>query len=153
MNTPFHDDTSALEQMLHDRKTQSLPSALRSQVLAAVDNALPKKVPATDYGKAAQHHPPEYADLVAVTFLIGTALSLLIIAILSGEVASRRIGAAAERPLLSFAQRAEAAGITLENAPPLTVRLAAGQQDDTALPRCLHTLRPLDASSYLQGNL
>jgi hypothetical protein len=153
MTSPFDREPSALEQMLHDRKTQSPPPALRSRVLAAVDNTLPKKVPATKYGKAAQQHSPEYADLVAVTFLIGTALSLLTVAILSGDVASRRIGAAAERPLLSFAQRAEAAGITLENAPPLTVRLAAGQQDDTALPRCLHTLRPLDASSYLQGNL
>jgi len=153
MNTPFHDDTSALEQMLHDRKTQSPPPALRSRVLAAVDNVLQKKVPATNYGKAAQHHPPEYADLVAVTFLIGTALSLLIIAILSGEVASRRIGTATERPLLSFAQRAEAAGITLENALPLTVRMAAGPHYDTTAPRSRDTLRPLDASSYLQGDL
>jgi hypothetical protein len=153
MNTPFHDDTSALEQMLHDRKTQSPPPALRSRVLAAVDNALLKKVPATNYGKAEQHHPPEYADLVAVTFLIGTALSLLIIAILSGEVASRRIGTATERPLLSFAQRAEAAGITLDVTPPPAVQLAVGQPYDTAIPRPRDTFHVLDTRSFLQGDL
>ena len=70
MTSPFDPELSAIERMLHDRARQSLPPTLRPRVLAAVDNALPKMVPATKFGQAAQQHPPEYADLVAGTFLI-----------------------------------------------------------------------------------
>ena len=150
MNTSFDPETSAVEKMLHDRTLQTPPPALRSRVLAAVDAVLPKKVPATKYGKAAQRHTPEYADLVAGTFLMGTALSLLIIVMLSTEVASRRT---TERPLLSFAQRAEAAGVTLDVMPPATEQLAAGQPYDTAAPRHRDTFHVLDTRSFLQGDL
>jgi hypothetical protein len=122
-------------------------------VLAAVDAVLPKMVSATKYGQAAQPHPPEYADLVAGTFLMGTALSLLIIAMLSSEAASRRVSAATERPLLSFAQRAEAAGITLDVMPPYTDRLASVQPIDTSSPRHGHILHSLDTRFFLQGDL
>jgi hypothetical protein len=153
MNERFDRDTSAIERMLHDRTLQKPPPALRTRVLAAVDNVLPKKVPATKYRNAAQQHPPQYADLVAGTFLIGTALSLLIIAILSSEAASRRIGDTNDRPLLSFAQRAEAAGITLDVMPPPAVQLAVGQPYDTAVPRHRDTFHVLDTRSFLQGDL
>jgi hypothetical protein len=151
MNTPFDPETSAVEKMLHDRTRQTLSPALRSRVLTAVDAVLPKKVPATKYGQAAQRHPPEYADLVAGTFLL--ALSLLIIATLSSDAASRRIGDTTEQPLLSFAQRAEAAGITLDVMPPSTVQLAGGLPHDTAIPRHRETFRVLDTRSFLQGDL
>ena len=153
MNERFDRDTSAIERMLHDRTLQTPPSALRTRVLAAVDNVLPKKVPATKYGNAAQQHPPQYADLVAGTFLMGTALSLLIIAMVSSEAASHRVSGATKRPLLSFAQRAEAAGITLDVMPPSTVQLAVGQPYDTAIPRHRNTFHVLDTRSFLQGDL
>jgi hypothetical protein len=153
MNERFDRDTSALERMLHDRTLQSPPPALRARVLTAVDNVLPKKVPGTKYGQAAQPHPPEYADLVPGTVLMGTALSFLIIAILSSEAASRHIGDTTERPLLSFAKRAEAAGITLDVMPPSTVQLAGGLPYDTAVPQHRDTLHVLDTRSFLQGDL
>jgi hypothetical protein len=154
MTTPFDPELSAVERMLHDRARQSPPPALRSRVLAAVDEMLPpKKVRGTIYGKAAQRHHPEYADLVAGTFLIGTALSVLIIAMLSSAAASRRIGGTTERPLLSFAQRAEAAGITLDVMPPSAVQLASGLPYDTLIPRHRETLHVLNTRSFLQGDL
>jgi hypothetical protein len=160
MTSLFDREPSAVERMLHDRTRQSPPPALRSRVLAAVDAELPKKVPATKFGKAAQPHPPEYADLVAGTFflvagtfLMGMALSLLFVAMLSSEAASRRIGDTTDQPLLSFAQRAEAAGITLDVMPPLAVQVAGGQPYDTAIPRHRNTLHVLDTCSFLQGDL
>jgi hypothetical protein len=153
MTSPFDPEPSAVERMLHDRTRQTPPPALRSRVLAAVDNVLPKKVPATKSGKAAQRHPPEYADLVAGTFLMGMALSLLFVAMLSSAAASRRIGGPTERPLLSFAQRAEAAGITLDVMPPPAVQSAGGPPYDTLIPRHRNTLHVLDTRSFLQGDL
>ena len=151
MNTPFDPETSAVEKMLHDRTRQTLSPALRSRVLTAVDAVLPKKVPATKYGQAAQRHPPEYADLVAGTFLL--ALSLLIIATLSSDAASRRIGDTTEQPLLSFAQRAEAAGITLDVIPPSAVQVASGLPRDTDIPLHRETFHMLDTRLFLQGDL
>ncbi len=148
MTSPFDPELSAIERMLHDRTRQTPSPALRTRVLAAV-----KMVPATKFGQAAQRHPPEYADLVAGTFLIVTALSLLIIAMLSSEAASRRIGDTSEQPLLSFAQRAEAAGITLDVMPPPAVQLAVGQPYDTEIPRHNDTLHVLNTRSFLQGDL
>ena len=153
MNTPYDPETSAVEKMLHDRTRQSPPPTLRPRVLAAVDAVLPKKVPATKFGQTAQRHPPEYADLVAGTFLMATALSLLIIATLASEAASRRVSSATDRPLLSFAQRAEAAGITLDVMPPSTMQLAGGLPHDTASPRHRETFHVLDTRSFLQGDL
>jgi hypothetical protein len=153
MNERFDRDTSAIERMLHDRTLQAPPPELRTRVLTAVDAVLPKKVPATKYGKTAQGDPPQYADLVAGTFLMGTALSLLIIAMLSSEAASRRIGGTTDQPLLSFAQRAEAAGITLDVMPPPAVQLAVGQPYDTAIPRHREPFHVLDTHSFLQGDL
>jgi hypothetical protein len=153
MTSPFDRDTSAVEKLLHDRTRQAPPPALRSRVLTAVDDVLPKMVPATKSGKAAQRHSPEYADLVAVTFLMGTSLSLLIAAILSSDAASRSVSAATERPLLSFAQRAEAAGITLDVMPPPAVQVAGGLPYDTLIPRHRNTLHVLDTRSFLQGDL
>ena len=153
MTSPFDPKLSAVERMLTDRTLQPPPPALRSRVLTAVDAVLPKTVPATKSGKAAQPHPPEYADLVAGTFLMGTALLLLIIAMLSSEAASRRIGGTNERPLLSFAQRAEAAGITLDVIPPSAVQLASGLPYDTEIPRHNDTLHVLNTRSFLQGDL
>jgi len=158
MTSPFDPELSAVERMLHNRARQSPPPTLRPRVLAAVDAVLPKTVPpktvpATKYGKAAQRHPPEYADLVAGTFLMGTALSLLIIAMLSSEVASRRIGGTTERPLLSFAQRAEAAGIALDVIPSSAVQVASGLPRDTDIPRHRDPFHVLDTRSFLQGDL
>jgi len=153
VNTPFDSDTSAVEKLLHDRMRQAPPPALRTRVLASVDDVLPKKVPATKSGQDAQSHDLKYPDLVAGTFLMGTALSLLIIVMLSSEVASRRIGDTTERPLLSFAQRAEAAGIALDVMPTSTGQLASGLPRDTAIPRYRDTFHVLNARSFLQGDL
>lgn len=153
MNTPCDPETSAIEKMLHDRTRHTPSPALRSRVLAAVDNVLPKKVPATKYGKAAQRHSPEYADLVAGTFLMAAALSLLIVAMLASEAASRRIGGTTEQPLLSFAQRAEAAGITLDSTPPSTGQVAVSPPHANAVPRRGDILDSLDARFFLQGDL
>ena len=152
MTSPFDREPSAVERMLHDRTRQTPPATLRPRVLASVDDVLPKKVPATKSGKAAQRHPPEYADLVAGTFLMGMALSLLFVAMLS-STASGRIGDTTERPLLSFAQRAEAAGITLDVMPPPAVQVAGGLPYDTLIPRHRNTLHVLDTRSFLQGDL
>lgn len=158
MTSPCDRELSAVERMLAHRTLQPPPPEFRTRVLAAVDDVLEKKVPAkmvpaTRSGQAANRYPPEYADLMAGTFLMGTALSLLIIAILSGEAASRRIGDTTERQLLSFAQRAKAAGITLDVKPPSTVQLAGGQPYDTAVPQQRDTLQVLDTRSFLQGDL
>ena len=153
MNERFERDTSAIERLLHDRTLQTPPPALRTRVLTAVDAVLPKMVPGTKCGQAAQPHPPEYADLVAGTFLMGTALPLLFVAMLSSAAASRRIGDTTERPLLSFAQRAEAAGITLDVMPPPAVQVAGGLPYDTPIPRHRNTLHVLDTRSFLQGDL
>ena len=157
MTSPFDPELSAVERMLTDRTLQPPPPALRSRVLTAVEEVLrddrTKKVPATKSGKAAQPHPPEYADLVPGTVLMGAALSLLIIVMLSSEAASRRIGGTNERPLLSFAQRAEAAGITLDVIPPSAVQLASGLPYDTEIPRYNDTLHVLNTRSFLQGDL
>jgi len=157
MTSPFDREPSAVERMLHDRTRQAPPPALRSRVLTAVEEVLrddrTKKVPATKSGKAAQQHPPEYADLVAGTFLMSMALSLLFVAMLSSAAASRRIGGPTERPLLSFAQRAEAAGITLDVMPPPAVQMAGGLPYDTLIPRHRNTLHVLDTRSFLQGDL
>ena len=164
MTSPCDPERSAVERMLHDRTLQTPPPALRSRVLAAVDDVLPKKVPkmvpattkmvpATKYGQTAQRHPPEYADLVAGTFLLATALPLLFVAMLSSAAASRRIGDTTERPLLSFTQRAEAAGITLDVMPPHAVQVAGGRPYDTLIPRHRSTLHVLDTRSFLQGDL
>ena len=153
MTSPFDPKLSAVERMLTDRTLQPPPPALRSRVLTAVDAVLPKTVPGTKYGQATQPHPPEYADLVPGTVLMGAALSLLIIVMLSSEAASRRIGGTNERPLLSFAQRAEAAGITLDVIPPSAVQLASGLPYDTEIPRHNDTLHVLNTRSFLQGDL
>ena len=153
MTSPFDPKLSAVERMLTDRTLQPPPPALRSRVLTAVDAVLPKTVPGTKYGQATQPHPPEYADLVPGTVLMGAALSLLIIVMLSSEAASRRIGGTNERPLLSFAQRAEAAGITLDAMPPATMQLASGLPYDTEIPRHNDTLHVLNTRSFLQGDL
>jgi hypothetical protein len=84
---------------------------------------------------------------------MGTALSLLIIAMLSSGVASRRIGGTTERPLLSFTQRAEAAGITLDLDLPAADRLTSVQPSDTSSSRHGHILHSLDTRSFLQGDL
>jgi|APGre2960657468_1045069.scaffolds.fasta_scaffold13160_3 hypothetical protein len=153
MTSPFDRESSAVERMLHDRTREAPPPALRSRVLAAVDDVLPKKVPATKSGKAAQRHPPEYADLVAGTFLMGTALLLLIIAMLSSEAALSRVSAATDQPLLSFAQRAEAAGIALDVMPPPAVQVASDLPYDTEIPRHNDTLHVFNTRSFLQGDL
>lgn len=152
MNTPFDSDTSAVEKLLHDRMRQAPPPALRTRVLAAVDEVLPKKVPATKYGQHAQSHDPQYADLVAGTFLMVTALSVLLVATLSSATGSHLDGSAPDRPMLSFAQRAEAAGITLDVAVPSVSHVAGhGTHDDGARPHDI--LRSIDTHRFLQGEL
>jgi hypothetical protein len=161
MTSPFDPELSAVERMLHDRTRQTPSPALRSRVLASVDNVLPKTVPATKCGQDAQSHDLIYPDLVAGTFLIlvagtilmGTALSLLILTTLASEAASRRVSAGTDRPLLSFAQRAEAAGIALDVMPPSTRQLASGLPRDTAIPRHRDPFHVLDTRSFLQGDL
>ena len=153
MTSPFDPELSAVERMLHDRTRRAPPPALRSRVLTSVDAVLPKKVRGTTYRKAAQRHRPEYADLMAGTFLIGTALLLLFVAMLSSDAASRSVIAATERPLLSFAQRADAAGITLDVMPPSAVQVASGLPRDTAIPRHRDSFHVLDTRSFLQGDL
>ena len=147
MNTPFDPETSAVEKMLHDRTRQSPPPGLRTRVLVAIDEVLHD-----DRLIRRGEHGSEFQWL-AVGGLMATALSLLILATLSSEAASRRIGDTTEQPLLSFAQRAEAAGITLEVIPPSAVQLAVGQPYDTAIPRHRDTFHVLDTRSFLQGGL
>jgi hypothetical protein len=157
VNTPFDSGTSAVEKLLHDRMRHAPPPALRSRVLAAVEEALPKKVPGTKCGQDAQSHDPQYADLADLVpgtffFFFFTALSLLLVMILSRDVASHRAGSATERPMLSFAQRAKAAGITLDVAAPSTSHMAGrGTHDDGARPHDI--LRSIDTHRFLQGEL
>jgi hypothetical protein len=72
---------------------------------------------------------------------------------LSSAAASRRIGGTIERPLLSFAKRAEVAGVTLDVMPPPAVQLAVGQPYDAAIPLPRDTFHVLDTRSFLQGDL
>jgi hypothetical protein len=97
--------------------------------------------------------PAGGSEWLPVGVLLATALSLLFVAMLSSAAASRRIGVTTDQPLLSFAQRAEAAGITLDVIPPSTVQLAGGLPRDTAVPRHRDTLHVLDTRSFLQGDL
>ena len=153
MTTPFDPRMSAVERVLHDRGLHAPPAGLRRRVLTAVDETLQKKVPATKYGEAAQRNPLECADLVAGTFVMITALSLLIVATLSSEATSHQVSAATDRPLLSFAQRAEAAGLTLDVEPPLAMRLADRQPDHVAIPLQRDIPGPLDSRSFLKGDI
>ena len=147
MNTPFDPETSAVEKMLHDRTRQTLSPALRSRVLTAVDEVLHD-----DRLIRRGEHGSEFQWL-AVGGLMATALSLLILATLSSDAASRRIGDTTEQPLLSFAQRAEAAGITLDVIPSSAVQVASGLPRDTAIPLHREPFHVLDTRSFLQGDL
>ena len=147
MNTPFDPETSAVEKMLHDRTRQTLSPALRSRVLTAVDEVLHD-----DRLIRRGEHGSEFQWL-AVGGLMATALSLLILAMLSSEVASRGVSAATDRPLLSFAQRAEAAGIAIDVIPSSAVQVASGLPRDTAIPRHREPFHVLDTRSFLQGDL
>ena len=147
MNTPFDPETSAIEKKLHDRARQTPSPTQRSRVLTAVDEVLHD-----DQLIRRGEHGSEFQWL-AVGGLMATALSLLILATLSSDAVSRHVSAATERPLLSFAQRAEAAGITLEVVPSSAVQLAGSLHHDTAIPRHNDTLHVLDTSSFLQGDL
>ena len=147
MTSPFDPELSAIEKMLHDRTLQTPSPALRSRVLASVDEVLHD-----DRLIRRGEHGSEFQWL-AVGGLMATALSLLSLATLSSEVASRRIGGTTERPLLSFAQRAEAAGITLDVIPPSAVQVASGLPRDTAIPRHSEPFHVLDTRSFLQGDL
>jgi hypothetical protein len=149
MNTPCDPETSAVEKMLHDRTRSAPPPALRSRVLASVDEVLPKKVPGTKSGKDAQRHYPQYADVVPGTVLIFT---LLVVILLSSAATSRPVGPATDRPLLSFAQRAEAAGIELDvSVAPASHVAGHGTREDGARPHDI--LRSIDTHRFLQGDL
>jgi hypothetical protein len=147
MNTPFDPETSAVEKMLHDRTRQTLSPALRSRVLTAVDEVLHD-----DRLIRRGAHGSEFQWLT-VGGLMATALSLLILATLSSDAASRRIGDTTEQPLLSFAQRAEAAGITLDVLPSSAVQVASGLPRDTDIPLHRETFHMLDTRLFLQGDL
>ena len=147
MNTPFDPETSAVEQMLHDRTPHSPPPALRTRVLAAVDDVL------RDDWPMKRAEPADRFQWLPVGVLLATALSLLIAVAVSWDPAAHSVGAATDRPLLSFAQRAEAAGIALELDPPAADRLASVQPIDTSSPRHGHILHSLDTRSFLQGDL
>jgi hypothetical protein len=147
MTSPFDCDTSAVEKLLHDRTLQTPPSALRSRVRTAVEEVLHDDRPMR------RAEPAGGSEWLPVGVLLATALSLLFVAMLSSAAASRRIGVTTDQPLLSFAQRAEAAGITLDVIPPSTVQLAGGLPRDTAVPRHRDTLHVLDTRSFLQGDL
>jgi hypothetical protein len=82
-----------------------------------------------------------------------TALSLVLVVTLSSELSRQRVGVTTDCPLLSFAQRAEAAGVTLDVIPPPAVQLAVGQPSDTAIPRHREPFHVLDTRSFLQGDL
>lgn len=146
-------DPSAIERMLRRRVPQMPSPALRARVLAAINAVPPKKVLATTCGKAAQRDPSEYAGVVAGTFLMAMALSVPLVATLAWAAASSRVGLAADRPALSLARRAEAAGITLDVAGPSTKQLAGrdARFDDGGRPRDI--LRSIDIRSFLQGGL
>jgi len=147
MNVPFSPDTADIERMLHDRTLTVPPPALRSRVLAAVADAI------DDHRPARRVKPADGFAWLPGGVLLATALSLLLVMMLSREAASHRTGSATERPLISFAERAAAAGITLESGPPSAVRLAGVQPYDPAIPSSPDTLQSLDARGFLQGDL
>jgi hypothetical protein len=147
MTSPFDREPSAVERMLHDRTRQAPPPALRSRVLTAVEKVLHDDRPMR------RAEPAGGSEWLPVGVLLATALSLLFVAMLSSAAASRRIGGPTERPLLSFAQRAEAAGIALDIMPPPAVQVAGGLPYDTLIPRYRNTRHVLDTRSFLQGDL
>jgi hypothetical protein len=153
MTRPGDHETAAIERLLANRSRHTPPPELRARVLAAVE----KKVPATKSGEHGGKESPRYPDLVAGTVwaLIATALSLLLLVTASWQAASHRTGLATDRPMLSFARRAEAAGITLDGEPAAIVRLAGGQTSvrDADVARPHDILRSIDARSFLQGDL
>ena len=147
MTTPFDREPSAVERMLHDRSRQAPPPALRSRVLTAVEEVL------HDGRPMRRAEPTGGSEWLPVGVLLATALSLLFVAMLSIDAASRRFSVVTDQRLLSFAQRAEAAGITLDVMPPPALQVAVGQPYDTAIPRQRTTLHVLDTRSFLQGDL
>ena len=147
MNERFDRDTSAIERMLHDRTLQQPPAALRTRVLTAVDEVLHDDRPVR------RLEPAGTFPWLVGGALMTTALSLVLVVTRSSELSRQRIGDTTDCPLLSFAQRAEAAGITLEVIPPSAVQLAVGQPYDTAIPRHRDTFHVLDTRSFLQGDL
>jgi len=150
---------SAIERLLCERPPQTPSPALRSRVLAAVE----KTVPATPYGKAAEGHPAKHPDVVAGTVLIGAvlmgmALSLLVVASLIPAVSpraglQRQLTPFGVPPLLSFAHRAEAAGLVLDDCPPSAPRRTGREPAAPANPHRRDILRSIDARSFLQGDI
>ena len=147
MTSPFDPELSAVERMLHNRAIQRPPPALRSRVLTAVEEVLHDDRPMR------RAEPAGGSEWLPVGVLLATALSLLFVAMLSSAAASRRIGGTTERPLLSFAQRAEAAGIALDVIPSSAVQVASGLPRDTDIPRHRDPFHVLDTRSFLQGDL
>jgi hypothetical protein len=146
MTRPDDHETDAIERLLANRSRHIPPPELRARVLAAA-----QKVPATKSGEHGGKESPRYPDLVAGTFW--AALSLVLVVTLSSVVAWQRGGPSVDHPLLSFARRAEAAGITLDLDPPAAERLASAQPHDAAGPRRGDFLHGLDAHSLFKGEL
>ena len=146
MSDEMDPSKSAIERMLHHRAPQMPSPALRTRVLTAVSEVL------HDDRCVQPPQPAARVHWLTVGGLVVTALSLLIVATLSWTAASRPVNSATDRPMLSFAQRAEAAGVTLDIAVPSVSYVAGhGTHDDGARPHDI--LRSIDSRRFLQGEL
>ncbi len=147
MSDDMDSGASAVERMMHDRVRQAPPPALRSRVLTAVADVLHDDRYEQPSQLAAEIHR------LTVGGLMATALSLLLMIMLSWAAVSHPVGSATVRPMLSFAQRAEAAGITLDIASPSTAHVAGRdiRLDEGARPRDI--FRSIDSRLFLQGEL
>lgn len=150
MTRPGDHETAAVERLLANRSRHAPPPELRARVLAAVDDVL-QKVPAIKSGEHGVKESRSFPDVVAGTFW--TALSIVLVVTLSSAGAWQHGDPSADHPLLSFAQRAEAAGIVLDLDPPAARRLASAQPHPAASPRRGDFLHVLDAHRLLKGAL
>jgi len=149
---------SAIERLLCERPPQTPSPALRSRVLAAVEKTVNKTARATTPGCVAERPRAACSRAAAGTFLMGTALALLVAAslILAASPRAglqRQLTPAGGPPLLSFARRAEASGLLLDRGPSFAARRTGDEPAATAGPRHRAILRSIDARSFLQGDL
>ena len=147
MSDEMDPGASTIERMLHKRPPQMPPSALRTRVLAAVADVLQDDRCVQPLQPAAEVH------WLTVGGLVATALSLLLVATLSRAATSHPVGRAADRPILSFVQRAEVAGIALDMASPTTAYVADHDVNNNGVARPPDILRSIDAHRFLQGEL
>lgn len=146
MNDRADGSLAALERRL--ARQLPLPPALRSRVLAAVDDVLHDGV---CYRQAASGFGTRTP--FAAGAAIAVALSLLLALILSQSAMDARFQPASPWALFSLVERVRAADIEFDLAPTHAAQLAGGLPITPPDAGPVHVLRSIDSRCLLEGEL